>query len=209
MIIAIEGMDGAGKTTVCKYIEKKYEFVNVEKPTKYLFEKNGRIDMYSFNSELQKIYNCDNKIRSIFFGAGNLLAVTKFKGKNVVLDRHFASNYFWNGDVCLDNYFEELIRLCGKPDITIFLHATPQTRYKRLLKRDTNDIDLHDESIFLDGTKENIDFLEKFKFNYAVVETENKTIKEVCQTIDEVVCNIVTKEKRSKKSYGCRLQQNN
>ena len=199
MIIAVEGMDGAGKTTICKYIEKKYGFVNVEKPTKYLFEKNGEVDNDTFNRELQKMYNCDNKIRSVFFGAGNLLAVTKFKGNNIVLDRHFASNYFWNGDQCLDKYFGELIRVCGKPDITIFLHATPQTRYKRLLNRDRNDLDLHDDSIFLDGTVENINFLEKFEFNYALVETEDRTIEEVCQAIDEVVCNIVTKEQGSER----------
>ena len=25
MIVAIEGMDGSGKTTICEYIEKKYK----------------------------------------------------------------------------------------------------------------------------------------------------------------------------------------
>jgi dTMP kinase len=205
MIIAIEGMDGAGKTTICKYIEEKYGFVNVEKPTKYMFEKNGKIDYDAFNKELQKIYKSDNKIRSTFFGAGNLLAVTKFRGRNIVLDRHFASNYFWNGDICLDKYFEELIRVCGKPDITIFLHATPQTRYKRLLKRDRNDLDLHDDSILLDGTIENVDFLEKFALNYAVVETEDRTIGEVCESIDQIVLSIMLKEQGRDKKYGCRL----
>ena len=30
MIIAIEGMDGAGKTTICNHIERAFNFINIE-----------------------------------------------------------------------------------------------------------------------------------------------------------------------------------
>ena len=38
MIIAIEGMDGSGKTTVAKSIEEKLKFKYIKEPLKELFE---------------------------------------------------------------------------------------------------------------------------------------------------------------------------
>ena len=33
MIIAVEGMDGAGKTTVCEYVSGTRDYKMIEKPT--------------------------------------------------------------------------------------------------------------------------------------------------------------------------------
>ena len=52
MIIAVEGMDGAGKTTVCKYISSHKNFHMIEKPTKYFFNKhdfNKVLEGYDFD----------------------------------------------------------------------------------------------------------------------------------------------------------------
>ena len=159
MIVAIEGMDGAGKTTICKHIEKKYKFINIEKPTKYIFEdKKGKIDYKIYYETLEMIYQTNQVTRSKFFGKGNQIAVTRYPGSDIVLDRHLASNYYWNGNPKLYNYYEQLISICGKPDITIYLYATPKTRYQRLKKRNWKDFDLKDSTIFEDGTEKHIEF---------------------------------------------------
>lgn len=202
MIVAIEGMDGAGKTTICEYIEKKYNFINIEKPTKYLFEdKSGKIDYPRYYETLEMIYQTDDITRTKFFGKGNIIAVTKFPNQDIVLDRHLASNYYWNGNSELDEHYRQLIDKCGKPDITIFLYATPFTRYKRLRKRNMNDVDLKDSTIFADGTKKNIDFLIRFNLNHQIINTDNKTIAEVCHEVDRIMMKLITKKnkKREKK----------
>ena len=201
MIIAIEGMDGAGKTTICNHIERAFNFINIEKPTKYLFEnKNGIIDYKEFYETLDKIYRSDEKTRSQFFGTGNLIAVTRYPNSNIVIDRHLASNYYWNGNKSLNKYYSELIKLCGKPDITIYLHATPKTRYLRLKKRNLNDLDLKDSTIFADGSEKNIEFLKRFNFEYRVIDTNNKSIKEVCREVDHILKEIIIKKEKRKKS---------
>ena len=114
MIIAVEGMDGAGKTTICEYIEKKYNFINVEKPTKYLFEdQTGVIDYDKYYETLDMIYQTDEATRTRFFGNGNIIAVTKFPNQDIVLDRHLASNYYWNGNLELHYYYQKLIENYG------------------------------------------------------------------------------------------------
>lgn len=191
VIIAVEGMDGSGKTTICKHIEKKYNFINVEKPTKYLFiESDGNINYDAFYEMLNKVYKKSKKYRSAFFGKGNELAIKMNYNSNIVLDRHIASNYYWNGSIFLTRFYKRLLFTCGKPTITIFLYATPKVRYERLKKRDKDDIDLYDKTIFEDGTKRYITFLNKMKMTYVIVDTNNKSINEVYKEVDDIIDRI-------------------
>ena len=60
MIIAIEGMDGSGKTTVAKSIEEKLKFKYIKEPLKELFE----IDDKHIEKISKKIFdNKDNFIK--------------------------------------------------------------------------------------------------------------------------------------------------
>ena len=200
MIVAVEGMDGAGKTTLCSHIERTFNFINIDKPTKYLFmDDNGSIDYKRYYETLDMIYKSDDITRSKFFAKGNCIAVTKYPNNNIVLDRHLASNYYWNANKKLDKFFEELIKVCGKPDITIYLDATPQTRYKRLKARNLRDFDLNDQTIFADGKEKNIDFLERFGFNYRIVYTDNKSIKEVCREVDHILKSLIMSSNQVRK----------
>ena len=200
MIIAVEGMDGAGKTTLCSHIERTFNFINIDKPTKYMFtDANGNIDYKTYYETLDMIYKSNELSRCKFFGKGNLIAVTKYPNSNVVLDRHLASNFYWNATKKHYQFFEELIKICGKPDLTIYLDASPQTRYKRLKQRNIKDFDLYDNTIFADGREKNIEFLEHFNFNYRIIRTDNKSIKEVCREIDHIIKGLIMSEPTRKK----------
>ena len=39
--IAIEGMDGVGKSTVCKILSERTGFKNIDKPLRFLFNDEG------------------------------------------------------------------------------------------------------------------------------------------------------------------------
>lgn len=196
MIVAVEGMDGVGKTTICEFIEKRFGFINIEKPTKYMFEdKNGNIDYDKYYKTLNTIYKKDELARSEFFAKGNFIAVTKYPNSNVVLDRHLLSNFYWNANNKLYDFYDKLIELCGKPDLTIYLYATPETRYNRLKERNINDIDLNDPTVLVDDMTKNIEFLEYFGFNYRIIYTDNKTINEVCEEVDNIMTELINLDK--------------
>ncbi len=182
MKLAIEGMDGSGKTTIGREIAKHYDLMYIDKPLHYFFEdseENGYADLMAVANRVYKIK--DSAIRAWFIGMGNILCFRKFE--NFIVDRHFASNYFWNGDMNSDAVFKSMIDIVGVPDLTILLYATPQTRRQRMMLRDKNDKDLNDPEKFQDGYDKMLYFLQNFSIPYICVNTENKSIEEVLEEI--------------------------
>lgn len=196
MIIAIEGMDGAGKTTIAQYIVHNYNFKLIDKPNKYLFyDKNGIFDMESFNRTLENVYKTnDPLIKTWFFALGNIISTKIYKNDDVVIDRHFASNYFWNSDETLEEVYTTLVKCIGVPDITFLVKASPSVRKERIKKRDHNDPDLLDNDKFLYGYDKMEYFLDRFEIPYIVINTEYKNEDEVCNDVKNVMNKIYKKK---------------
>ncbi len=94
--ISIEGMDGVGKSTTSKMLADKLDFILVEKPLHYLFDKNGSMENYLKIRYYVNIQE-DRVFTSWFYGLGNVYLYHKFKGQNIITDRHLLSNYCWSG----------------------------------------------------------------------------------------------------------------
>lgn len=185
MMIAIEGMDGVGKTEISKHIAKQYGFIFIEKPLHYFYNDGAEHKYADLMKVAERMYDInDNMIKSWYFSLGNIYVARMFKNENVVIDRHLVSNYYWNGDLESEPIFESLIATSGVPDLTILLYATPKTRLERLRKRDKEDPDLSDPDKMDDGYNKMIYFVEKFKLPYIVIDTENKTLDEVKQIVN-------------------------
>lgn len=86
------------------------------------------------------------------------------------------------------------INYSGKPDLTLLLRASTKTRMERIYKRDSHDRDLSNISMYDDGYDKMITFLENKKFNYEIIDTDNKTI-------DEVIESCVNAIENKKKDY--------
>lgn len=195
MQIAVEGMDGVGKTTIAQKIAKDFDFRYIDKPLHYLLPGTEDEAYEELNTILRKMYDLDDPvIKSWMIGLGNLYSCRNFRDKNIVLDRHLVSNYFWNGDEESDIVFKTILELIGTPDMTILLYASPQTRRKRLFLRDKNDRDLSDPEIWVGGYDKMKDFLEKFHIPYIPINTENRTIEEVYETVHKKIKKYIEKE---------------
>lgn len=194
--IAIEGMDGVGKSTIAKRIAKDFNMRYIEKPLTELVNIE-EIDGHSNLSAISNnIYNLDNEIiKAWFFGMGNLYTILENQDSDIVIDRHFVSNYFWNGTEKSDSIFANMIELIGKPDITILLHASVETRLKRLYKRNPNDYDLTDIEKHVYGYDKMIYFLEKFDIPYILVDTDGKTIEDAYLEVSDIVNKIKNNNK--------------
>ena len=176
MKVAIEGMDGVGKTTVGMAIAERNNMLYRQKPLAEMFDNN----IYAFDDEVMKAW---------FFGLGNLYSFLEYKDKDVVIDRHFASNYFWNGSERSDKVFHAMIDIIGVPDITIVLYASWNVRKQRLTKRDQNDYDLTDEEKMVDGYDKMCEFLDRFQIPYYLLNTEGEDIDTIIEEADSVVKN--------------------
>lgn len=184
MLVAIEGMDGVGKTSVAKSIEKDFNYKYVKDPLKELLE----IDEEHLRKISDKIFNYDDvKIKAWFLGLGDIYALENNKNKNIVMDRHILLNYFWNGNDESEEIFKTQVKLFGKPDLTIVLYASPETRMQRISKRNPNDPDLQKDNMKVYGYDKLENFLKKYGYNYIVVNTEELTLEQTIEKCKSII----------------------
>lgn len=149
MIIAIEGMDGSGKSSISKKVAEKIGYEYLEKPLRNYLNMSDS----EFENLCQKIYLLDDNLKALFFGFGNLL-VMKTGKYNIILDKHILSTYFWNGTNENECLFNNFINMGIFPDLTIILYASIESRIRHIKIRSIDDKDLLDQKkCLLDTTK--------------------------------------------------------
>ena len=183
--ISIEGMDGVGKSTTCKLLSERLGYKFVEKPLHYLFdESEEKFDEY-IRIRDQVNANPNRIFTSWFYGLGSIYMYEMFKDENIITDRHFASNYAWSGAENNGEIYDLLIKKLGKPRLTVILYSPSETIVNRLISRDKNDSDIikakKSETIY----KRMIDFCDKKKLPYLVIDTSNLKPDEVVDRILE------------------------
>lgn len=151
--IVLEGIDGAGKTSIGNYLQQKYGFVYVETPGKeYETMKSymGKRDPYT---------------RLAFYFAGNLDASSKIKNllktNTVVCDRYFYSTlaYFslYTGETPQAAYqmTKGLLKRILKPDIIFLLQLDNEVKKVRLHEKmiDYSDSEFTDKFLYEDVTR--------------------------------------------------------
>ena len=194
MIVSIEGMDGVGKTTVARNIEKDLGFVYVKDPLKELFELSDE----NLSKISNKVFNSKNdRLISLYLALGDCYALSKYKDENVIMDRHVLLNYFWNGNIHTEQIFKMQVDNFGKPDLTILLLASSKTRRERIKNRNSHDPDLKKQKMFEEDYSKLINFLKKYKYNYIVVNTEQLSIEDMIMQCKRIVAGFI-KEKYNK-----------
>lgn len=183
MHIAIEGLDGAGKTETAKLVAAKLGLEFIEKPLHFITDEHGMENYFKIIERVNA--NEDKHFRARFYGTGNYLVSRLAQKGKVITDRHLVSNYYWNSDADHDLYFDELVKKCGRPDITFVLYVSSRERKRRILSRNPEDPDLK-RKVFSDEPYIKIkDFLEKYKMPYEMVDATKMSLTEVV----EYVCN--------------------
>lgn len=184
MIISIEGMDGVGKTTVAKYIQRKYKFKYIKEPLCELFNLSNK-ELLNIS---EKVFKCtDERIIAWYLSLGDIFALSKYRDDNIVMDRHILLNYYWNGSKNSEEIFNLEQNLFGKPDLTILLYATIDERRRRVIKRNPDDPDLKNANMWIDGYDKMINYLKRYNYNYVLVDTSNLSEEETILKIDNIM----------------------
>ena len=182
MHIAIEGIDGVGKSTAAKNLANELGFLLIEKPLHYLFDADGTEENYiRIRDEVNK--NKNKAFTGWFYGLGNIYLYEKFKGKNIITDRHILSNYCWSGDECTDYIFDAIYKTTGAPDFTFLVYADPEEVEKRLKSRDISDPDLKKVAYIPTAYEKMKKVLKKYDMPSIVIDTTYLTENEVIETM--------------------------
>ena len=191
MKIAIEGMDGVGKTTIAQELAKRNNYTYIGNAIHQLFGITDKDSSYykMFQSKEDEIFlrSGNDIIRAWLCSLGNIYTATQVKDKDIIVDRHILSNFQQNGTRENIKIYQTLLELIGVPDMSVILYASPEVRLERIYNRNKEDKDLMDKSIITDEYNRMIKFAEKFKMPYIVINTERKSIENIIQEIEEKV----------------------
>lgn len=131
--IVLEGLDGAGKTSIGEYLAKEYGFKSVKTPNATFEQLRSYVDK-------QDVYT-----KLMFYYASNFDASQKIeqymKDSNVICDRYFYSTlvYFaYFSGYTIQETLQLMEGLTGKlllPDMVVYLTISDDARRKRLKER--------------------------------------------------------------------------
>lgn len=183
MHIAIEGVDGVGKTTVSKIVAERLSFKFVEKPLHYLFDSEKEFENYFRIRDYVNSQGHNKVFTSWFYGLGNIFLYHKFINENIVTDRHLVSNFYWSGDESSKKVFDCMIELIGKPDFTFLLYAKEEAIRKRIINRNIDDPDVNKTHLSQSAYVKMENFLKYYNMKYKLIDTCDLTANEVAEII--------------------------
>lgn len=175
MHIAIEGMDGVGKTTAAKNLAEKLNYIIVEKPLHYMLDTGGDHTNYIRIRDYINGQVGNHALRAWFYGLGNIFLYYQYRGKDIITDRHFVSNYFWCGYEETECIFRCMVELIGKPDITILLYASPEEGARRIHRRDPHDSDIQKTIFYAEAKQKMESYLVRYDMEHIAIDTTEMT----------------------------------
>ncbi|RLI73911.1 dTMP kinase [Archaeoglobales archaeon] len=191
MLIAIEGIDGSGKTTIANYLKDELEkegfkVVVLKEPTNSVYGQrikqslNNRLDV---NEELE-LFWLDRK-----HDVENNILPALENNYIVIMDRYYFSTIAYQGarGVDVDKIKEMNEEIAPKPNLVLILDVDPKVGVERIVKRGDEPNKFEDleylkrvRSIFLKLRDENV-----------VVIDANRDINTVKKEVLNVVRNLI------------------
>lgn len=128
MFIALEGPDGAGKTTLCSLLATRLEATPYATPPKKYREVRTKIDKNSSAEECYKFYR-----DGIYHASEEIAEILKRNGK-IVCDRYWLTTYTYHQIMGVDVSKEDF-QYIVIPILTIILSLNHEVQLNRMIQR--------------------------------------------------------------------------
>ena len=189
MFIVFEGIDGVGKTSLAQKLSHQLNYKFIETPLSELMFNNPQI----YAKVVDYIHSyLPGFLRAWFYSFSNLYLSEKYcqehstNQRNLIINRYVVSNFAYNSDNYMGNFFANLFQFLAKPDLTIYLTADLETIKQRISNRNKDDKDLLQveynknvrEPLMLNFLKQNYNAKQ-----VAIINTTNLNLDEVYKKI--------------------------
>lgn len=182
MVIAFEGMDGVGKSTIASSVANNIGFEYDPQRIKSILNASDE----DFNKFVKIIRTSKNdKLAFIFYSFRCML--DKESKNNLVVDRSMVSTYYFEHSKISDKEFEYIISLDSIPDIIFLLYASSDVRKERITNRDKYDEDLKSFEALTDGYPTMLEFIKKYNLPYVGIDTEKYDINEIINICSNII----------------------
>jgi dTMP kinase len=137
MLIAFEGIDGSGKTSITRYLKKElqkmgYDVVLFKEPTNSEWGIRLKKSAHLEPEEELELFIRDR----IYDVERNIIPALK-QGKIVLMDRYYYSTIAYQGALGLDinEIKQKNEEIAPKPDLIIYMDIAPEKAIKRVTRR--------------------------------------------------------------------------
>jgi len=174
VLIAVDGIDGAGKTTIVKFLAEElkkrgYKVATFKEPTDSEWGRRVRQEKLKPEEELELF------LKDREWNVENNIIPALSSGKIVILDRYYYSTIAYQGARGIDlDLIKKLNERFPKPDLVIILDVSPETALKRIKGRGAPD------------KFERIEFLKKVRENFLKLKDKNVIIIDAELDLDTV-----------------------
>lgn len=213
MIIAFEGMDGCGKSTVASLFAKSNDFIHETQRIMSILD----ISREEFDKLVKVVrYSKNKKLSSMFYTFRCML--DNEANSNTVVERTMISTYYFEKNNMEKKFWDFAMELDVIPDITFILYASPEERYNRIKRRNPEDADLKNKEALYDGYNDMLEFIKLYSIPYVGINTEiynEKQVTAIATEITKAFCNIHDKKekvnflKQMNDRYGFEKQEKN
>ena len=189
IFIAIEGLDGSGKSTISKLVAEKIGAKLLKTPPDEFNRIRKQIDYYYRKClEGSRLFY----LSTIFYASDIVLQELQNK-RSVVIDRYWISSLVYNNSSIDDQDIIKLSRNVANPDLTIFLDVSKTKRLKRLISRNASITDADNLSRKHHNSLRNryLDILQTIpKHKALVINNDSIAIKDCFLKIEKAIENV-------------------
>lgn len=114
MLVALEGADGCGKTTLCAVLAKRLGDIAYATPPKKYFQMKKRVDKNAPAEEHYRFY------RDAIYSAHDEIIALLQNGGKVVCDRYWLTTYTYHQVMGVDVSKDDFASVI-QPDLTVIL----------------------------------------------------------------------------------------
>ena len=182
MVIAFEGMDGVGKSSVAKSVGDNLGIRH--EAHKIVSELD--IDINDYNKFVKKLLHAKNEKLSLMFYTFRCM-FDQEETEDLIVERSMLSTYFHEHKKVSEEEFGYLLSLGCIPDIIFILYASPEERIRRIIGRDPNDEDLKSSSALSDGYLSMLECAHKYNIPYIGINTENRNKEEIVDICSSII----------------------
>ncbi len=191
MLIAIEGIDGSGKTTISRYVKeilerKNFQCVILKEPTE---GKYGKI-----LKNLEKRPDAEKELKLFLLDRmedvqKNIIPALK-EGKIVIMDRYYYSSIAYQSarGINAEKIRELNEKIAPKPDLVILLDVEPEIGFERIKKR--TKLTPFEELEYLKKVREA--FLKNADERTVIIDA-NRDLEDVKRDVKKVICSFLSK----------------
>ena len=179
MHVAIEGMDGVGKTSQAMALSKRLKGQFISKSFHEMNDVSGKYDSFV------TIESYSDGEQPGIYGMRQNYFWSKVQDEIVITDRFYISNYWSRAKELAIAYFKQIIYYWGVPDLMILLYAEPPILYKRICERSPND--LYKPQMAKEAYRLMFDFARKMGSTVMVLDNSNLSFEETTDIIELAV----------------------